>query len=175
MSLIIGMHGKARTGKDSSAIILRAQGWMHISFAQPIREFMCKLLSVDLQELERIKEIPHPLLKGKTPRYAMQTLGTEWGREMISMSLWTDVCLTKAAAWAKSGHNVVISDVRFTNEAEGIRAMGGKIWKMERPNAPKPDNEGHVSEKDLPADLIDLVVDNSGTLGDLEAKIKALI
>ena len=28
-----------------------------------------------------LKEVPCELLGGKTPRYAMQTLGTEWGRD----------------------------------------------------------------------------------------------
>ena len=38
---------------------------------------------------------------GKTPRYLMQTLGTEWGRMMVDGDLWVELCCVRIR-WALS-------------------------------------------------------------------------
>ena len=49
---------------------------------------------------------------------------------------------------------IVIDDVRFPNEAEMIRARGGKIWRLSRKGF-EPSGDSHVSEAGLPDELID--------------------
>lgn len=90
-----------------------------------------------------------------TPRHALQQLGTEWGRECYG-NVWVDYALrvakellrnvgryTARTGLLSGGTNiaervpqgVVISDVRFINEVEAIRAANGNVWKIERPGA----------------------------------------
>jgi hypothetical protein len=77
------------------------------------------------------KELPCELLGGKTPRHAMQTIGTEWGRDLIDGDLWIN-------AWKRSIEKlppnvpIVCDDVRFANEAEAIHAMGGVVIRVVR-------------------------------------------
>jgi hypothetical protein len=136
--MIVGLAGRARSGKDTVANILRVERrFVQLSFAAPMRRFVANLLGCHVADLEQIKEDPHELLGGKTPRFAMQTLGTEWGRDTIAGDLWIRCCLAAARREAQCGHDVVISDVRFENEAAAIRAAGGVVWHISRPGAAK--------------------------------------
>jgi hypothetical protein len=69
---------------------------------------------------------------------------------------------------------IVIDDVRFQNEAEMIKKMGGEMWKIIRPSA--VNSESHQSEGGLDDwDGFDQVVENSGTIHDFRATLNALI
>ena len=70
------------------------------------------------------KETPLDFLGGKTPRQAMQTLGTEWGRNLIYDGIWLHAW---ERAFNKCSTPVVVDDLRFINEAEMIKRLGGKI------------------------------------------------
>jgi hypothetical protein len=55
-----------------------------------------------------------------------------------------------------------VTDVRFENEAERIHLLGGENWWIDRPFDVEADD--HASEVKLPDELIDVRIDNSGTL-----------
>ena len=74
------------------------------------------------------KEQPTEYLNGKSPRKALQTLGTEWGRRNISKSLWLDIWKQRIAAG--SAINVVADDVRFQNEVDAIHALDGVVVRI---------------------------------------------
>lgn len=167
--MIIGICGAARSGKSVSAAILQNKlGFQEHSFAAPIREFVWKLLDVDAATFEMIKDKPHPMLSGKTPRYAMQTLGTEWGRNTISETLWIDVCINKAK---NHTGNVVISDVRFENEAVAIRNAGGIIIKIVRKDAPVIQTSKHSSEAGISECLVDHIIENNSDIVTFENNV----
>jgi hypothetical protein len=167
--MLVGIAGPARAGKGEAAnALIYAKGFVEFSFAAPMRQFVIDLLGLKggLRELDSIKDIPHPLLKGKTPRFAMQTLGTEWGRKTISDSLWVDVCIQKAL---RTQH-AVISDVRFNNEAEAILENGGFIIQVIRPGIQIAESS-HASEAGIDRELISYRVINDGDLADYHRKI----
>lgn len=174
LATIIGLTGRARAGKDTVAGILRDRGFVHLSFAAPMRSFICSLLGVDLATLDRIKERPHELLGGKTPRFAMQTLGTEWGRETIAQELWVSCCIAAARRALADGNSVVISDCRFENEAEAIRAAGGCVWHITRPGAPIAES-AHKSEAGVALVSGDCAIENDGSIDELRAKVAELL
>jgi hypothetical protein len=63
---------------------------------------------------------------------------------------------------------VVVPDLRFRNEVEWLRRLGGLLVKVVRP---RRDGDGHASETELTAFTgWDLVLTNDGTLAELEAK-----
>lgn len=98
----------------------------------------------------------------------MQTLGTEWGRDLIHPSLWT-------RAWmARAGSGLVVTDdCRFENEAEAVRRLGGHIIRVVRPGT---DNwTTHVSEYGQGGIYADINVINAGTTADLFAQIDAAL
>lgn len=75
-----------------------------------------------------LKEQVIPCL-GVTSRYAQITIGTEWGRELISQDLWSNAW----AAGVTDGESVMNDSVRFPNEAAAIRGLGGVVIMIKRP------------------------------------------
>lgn len=113
-----------------------------------------------------LKRTPCHYLGGKTPTHAMQTLGTEWGRQAITPTLWLDQWSSKATAAFAEGRMVINDSVRFENEAAAIRNLGGVVVKL---TGRRGDLEAtHASEAGVQADL---EVSNSGTSEETAAAV----
>lgn len=65
---------------------------------------------------------------------------------------------------------VIIKDVRFENEADFIRSHNGKIWHVKRDNATKVIS--HSSERGIEIKPEDIIINNNGSLMDLEAAVQ---
>lgn len=132
---IIAFTGLAGSGKSTAAAhLVRHYGFHRVRFAGPLKNMMAALGCTEREIDGDRKEQPCALLGGKTPRYAMQTLGTEWGRDLITQDLWIRAW-QKAVDELSPGTPVVVDDCRFPNEAEAVRAAGGVIVRIERPGA----------------------------------------
>lgn len=161
--IIIAFTGKKYSGKDTAAKgLLRSPGWTHESFAVPIRAAACALIGIDLEELNRIKECPLAVLGNKTLREFMQKMGTEFGREMIDQNMWLNALKHRI----RDKKKVVITDLRFPNEAECVHSLGGLIVEIQRPGQEASDT--HVSEMVLSRQFIDEVLTNDRTASDLQ-------
>jgi hypothetical protein len=119
---------------------------------------------------------------GASPRELMQTLGTDWGRKIINENLWLDSMRERVGQYEeaeKHGHAgafVFITDVRFDNEAEMIRELGGTIvhvsstrldGQLVAPHSSRLDGQlvaPHSSEAGVGAKLVDTHLINNGTL-----------
>lgn len=130
---LIGLIGKKGSGKDTAAEALEALGFQNVKFAGALKAMLRMLLAyqgADEDTIRRmidgdLKEVPTPLLNGKTPRFAMQTLGTEWGRMLIGPDFWLDTAMKKAAL-----ADTVITDVRFPNEVKAVKDNGGTVIRI---------------------------------------------
>lgn len=172
--MIIGLCGAAGSGKDTVAGILKREaGFSDISFAEPIYRAVAAVTGMSVEQLSdrRIKEQPIEWL-GRSPRVLLQTLGTEWGRDTIRDDIWVRIAMQRAAEVT----HAAITDVRFANEAQAIRDAGGVVWRVVRPLAVLDEEAArHPSEAGIADGLVDAVIDNSGTLDDLEAAIRRLL
>ena len=171
---LIGLAGFKQSGKTTIADHMENEhGFAHLSFAGPMRSFMQIFLGVAEPgfDLERDKEKVIPWL-GTTPRDIMQKMGTEFGREMIHEEMWVRRCLRAAEYNHGNNRNVVISDVRFANEARAIRDAGGEVWWINRPGC---EPSGHASEQGLPVHLVDHILDNDGDLDLLLAEVSDIL
>lgn len=169
---VIGLHGRARSGKDTVAnFILAQRGGYIYSFADPIRAMLVPL-GIDMRDpywQERKEEVIPAI--GASPRRMMQTLGTEWGRQLINPDIW--LILAKQLL-LNYGPGMVIADVRFENEATWVREQGGRVVHIER-----PDNvavEAHVSEAGIvfKGEEGDIKIVNGGSLEDLQQTIRGV-
>lgn len=153
----IGIAGAKRAGKDTLARGLAgALAPIPVdSFAAPIRRFVADLLGWSLDELEARKEDRVSWLDA-TPRHMMQTLGTEWGRNLVDPELWV------ASTFARNPTGAILADVRFRDEARAIRDDYGVVIRVSRPGF-GPGRDTHVSERPLPANLVDIELVNDGT------------
>ena len=171
--ILIGLTGYAGTGKDTVREILEASGFYGFAFADPIRNMVRELLaSTGIDECwmtrRELKEEIIPQL-GVSYRELAQTLGTEWGR-----SLKPDFWLRTASAYVadlkhQGASALVVSDVRFVNEAAWVRSRGGVIWRIHRELA-GPVRE-HVSETELDDIKPDVTLHNDGTVDDLRQTV----
>lgn len=171
--LLIGIAGLARSGKDTVADHLRDRhGFSVFSFAKPIKAGLCAMLDLDPGRFGGVeKEEVIPWL-GVSPRHLMQTLGTEWGRDLVDPDIWLEVMGMKLG---RAGvEHAVISDVRFKNEADWIRAQGGVMLHMRRPSAAPV--RAHRSEGGINCCLnTDLLVGNDGTLAELYVRVDVML
>jgi RecA/RadA recombinase len=151
--VIVGFYGKAGSGKTTAANHLVAQGFVRGKFAGAIKEMVRALLrykGVDAATVERmvesdLKEAPTPVLNGKSPRYVLQTLGTEFGRGMLGTDFWLD---TEMEA-KRDVPLLVFDDVRFANEAKAILAAGGIVVKLTRSAGPVLEHSSEA-QSDVP-------------------------
>jgi hypothetical protein len=132
---IIAFTGLAGTGKSTAAAHLADnRGFVRVRFAGPLKAMMAVLGCTEREIDGDLKETPCELLGGKTPRYAMQTLGTEWGRDLIASDLWIRAW-NSALSQVPVGVPVVVDDCRFPNEAAAVTAAGGILVNVQRPGA----------------------------------------
>lgn len=169
--LLIGLTGRKQSGKSTVAQILREkQKFIEYSFAAPVRLFIAFMLAPreadGLAWLEANKETPIDWLDGMTPRHMLQTLGTEWGRDMIHSELWLRKCMRDIVD--STAPNIVVSDVRFDNEAKAIRESGGIILRIDRFGC---GGDAHVSEAGVSDGLVNLTYHNRRDLAELERDI----
>lgn len=150
---LIGICGPAGAGKSTAAHYLcRKHDYVRTRFAEPVKDMLRAMGLTERHVDGDLKQASCDLLGGKSPREAMQTLGTEWGRDLMHPDLWTRLWLHRCQPLFDEWRRVVVDDVRFPNEAATISRLGGKIIRMEPPRA---ETAAHISERyDLPADVL---------------------
>jgi hypothetical protein len=101
-----------------------------------------------------------------TPREMLQYVGTQLFRELVDREFWTKA-FTKEA---QKRDKVVVPDVRFPNEREVIRKLGGAMILIEREGHNSADS--HASETSLghPSEY-DFQITNDGTISKLHTNI----
>jgi len=174
---IIAVTGLMGSGKSTVARILRdGHGFDLLKFAYPLKAMLKALYDtcgLDAVTIERkiegdLKGVPCEYLQGKTPRFAMQTLGTEWGRGLIDQDLWVN--MMKYRILSHRG-NVVIDDCRFANEARFVKYLGGTVWRVER----HQNIAVHISELGQADIQHDIGLGNFGDLRDLQQAVETAL
>ncbi len=156
LPLVVGLCGKAGAGKSFLAHQMVMHGGFCVrSFAAPLKKAL-KAMGVPPHFLDEplLKKHSVPLFGGKSARELMQTLGTEWGRRMVSENLWVDLA---EVAVSNMVTPVVFDDLRFENEARMVRNLGGVVVEVTG-SIPATSGatggiEGHESEAGVEADF----------------------
>lgn len=158
--MILGITGFKGSGKDTFAQPFIDSGFHQLRFADPLKAMLRAMLldagtepSLIHEMIEgNSKEIPFTVLGDQTPRFAMQTLGTEW-RNLLHKELWTRI-MARKLMFAPKQQSVIITDVRFPHEVDCLKAFGGKIIKIYRKSCQvtNHDSERHIGS--LPADIV---------------------
>ncbi len=172
--MIIGLYSPApQSGKSEVARELGRYGFVRKGFADALKAMIRPLLAafgydtlaVDYLTTTGDGKETHLKDIGATPRYLMQTVGSDWGRQTINKDLWIKAVLNDSRP-----DMLVIDDVRFPNEYDAIRQEGGQVWKVYRPGQ-TPTNQ-HPSEGLLEDREFDEVIVNDGSLFALATKVR---
>jgi len=174
---LIAFTGLKGSGKDTAAEVLVGYGFKLLKFADSLKNMVRAYLrtnGIPEDMIERyiegdMKEVPLDVWEGCSTRYIMQTLGTEWGRYKIGDSLWVNSFKRRAAV-----HDLVVcTDVRFNNEVNVIRSLGGKVYRIVRPG--QENNDMHESERGIILLNVAGEIVNDGSIADLHSKVKKVV
>lgn len=126
--LILGLSGFIGSGKTTTSDwFIQNHSFRRLSFADPIRDMIIALgVPEEVLRDPVAKEQPHPLLLGRSPRFAMEELGTTWGRNIMHPQFWVG----HFALRARKAKFVIVDDVRYPNEVEAIHELGGMVFKL---------------------------------------------
>ncbi len=183
--MIIGISGKARSGKDAFGEYLtecfkekHQREFIHMAFAMQLK-MMCKThFDLDDEQLwgdkketddRRFrKNPPHKagilMAQYWTPREIMQELGGFYRK--ITYDYW--VMALDHEMKKQNYKDIVITDVRHINECEYVKNNKGVVIRVIREDADKIHGMDHESEIALNEYTgFDIEINNSGTLEDL--------
>jgi len=172
--VLIGLTGPAGCGKDTVADLLTTHaGFTKIAFADALKAEVCDAFCIEPLYLSRRETKEHPMsclalnkcserafadqmfrdwdgdidmAAPRSPRQIMQWWGTDYRRQR-----WPDYWVNKTSSRIhglfadRITHRIVITDVRFDNEAELVATYGGLIWQVTRPGCEITPG-AHVSE-----------------------------
>jgi hypothetical protein len=180
---VIGIPGRKYNGKDTIANYLRDKyGYKQIAFAGPLKEICGKLFGFTNEQLHgSLKETPDNNWFGLTPRQVLQFVGTNMFRDHMSElnenfknDFWLLCAKNTMEQVFKEDPTAkfVISDVRFPNEVDMIKQMGGVVLRVSRPSLNNNKNDDvHISELLIDELDVDYDIVNDGTKEQLYSKI----
>lgn len=199
MAKFVGICGRMGSGKDTAAKFLIQNGYTRIAFADSLREIALRLDPIVIashgkkggisgaRELQvtwmnRLSKLVASVgwdeaKKSSDVRTFLQILGTEVCRS-IDPDCWVKMADRKVqeligfnAAMGIPEPKFVFTDVRFTNEADYIKKNGGLIVFIHRQQNLDETLLSHTSESFDGRKYADHIIDNNGTLEDLESEI----
>ena len=203
MVFLVGIVGFIGSGKNSVSATFVRKGFTHDSFARPLKDACASIFAWPRDLLDgttpasRVwREQPdafwtNHLGRQLTPRAALQWLGTDVVRDTLHTDFWLLSLLKRT----QGQRRVVITDVRFANEIRAIKRRGGVIIRVRRGPEPawfdaaaaaaqgsvgaaaymRDVLKVHASEWDWVGSELDYIIENDGTLEQLEAATGAII
>jgi len=165
MKQLIGLSGKKRTGKNTIAAMINhyaaTQTVRELSFATELKKDVARMLGVELDDIETNKSLYRGMLQA-VGCYRRDSFGADYWIKKVeqALSLFNE-------------NIIIITDVRFLNEAEWIKSKGGKLIRVSRVTGLKDEHESEVALDDYKE--WDSVILNTGTLEHLAADVKELM
>jgi len=190
--MLIGLVGCKGVGKDTvGQYLIDNYEFTKLAFADKVKEALANLFDITVKQVDEFKteyadgipyrevvisHIDRPVEWRYTWREFLQRFGTEMGRNTFGQNFWiqqwensyTALSVMEPDAFKK----VVVTDVRFENEAHAILTAGGWLVEITR-KGHEPD--GHASEEGIDEKLVDVLIINNGTLEDLYQDVDKLM
>lgn len=180
----VAFLGKAGSGKDTAAAFLtRELAYVPVAFADPLRAVALALDPMVGADAGHFGYLPTRLsqvvdrygwdgAKRTIPevRRTLQRLGQ--AVRDVDPAFWLSLALERldtAETWSLP---VVVTDCRYRNEAEALRARGFTLVRIVRPSAGP--GSTHVSETELDTFPVDITLSNTGTVVDLWEQVREL-
>lgn len=190
---LIGIYSPApRCGKTTLAgLLVRDHGYTCMSFADPLRAVLRTLLQqfnvsdTRIDSYLKNKEEIIPEL-GVSMRYLLRTFGTEWGRNFVDENIWTNCMQSRITPYDAPAY-VVIDDLRFEDEFDFIKRLGGSTWRLSNKRVSVPVRQRwwqkllgikpklHRSDCGLEHRNFDVYVSNDDSIADLSDTLELIL
>lgn len=184
---IIGISGKKQSGKNTVGEIIQKltpvpnceeKSFFRLrAFADALKQEVAKATGHTIAAINDNKEIFRPIL---------QWWGTEFRKKFQkNPKYWIDTLAWSVINNRVNGYSVIITDVRFSEEAEYVKDCGGVLLRVKRtPSDEEFEHFGkfgrkavdkHSSETALDDYPFNYIIDNNGTLEELEEEVKKFV
>lgn len=204
MKKVIAYIGKKRVGKDLAAdYTAKKLGCTKYALATPLKEMVCSMLNITMEELDKYKNENWNLLSYKSLLLDMKdrniikdritysshdphkvvcddvdisfrSILQKCGDEMKAF-FGIDCYLQKLHSKLLMEDTMVVSDVRLKEEVKWLIAHTNPIFiKIER-DVILDHNSAHRTEKEVDELGYDVLVENNGTIEELYAKLDKII
>jgi len=165
--VIVGLAGRRRVGKDTCAQAFTSRGFVRVALADAPKMHVSRKYGFpeDLAWWEANKDLPW----ADDPYRTHRSLLIEYAnaKRQEDPDHWINLTLAECASLERSGLDVVITDVRFPNEASAIWAVGGRLIKIIRPDVTLFDDPADSGVDAIPVWMFDGIIENVGTRDDL--------
>lgn len=158
----IGFVGYKNAGKThiSSKLQALSPAYNAIGFSDPLYACLEAATGITIDRIQdkESRELPDPRLGGRSIQYALNTLGSDWGRKMMFEEIWVN----RAFSRSEYGKLNLFDNVRFLNEFEGVRKGSGSvifgIWNDDvKDDGSYPETLVNVLQRKA-----DFIIDNTG-------------
>jgi hypothetical protein len=171
--MLIGLNGRLQSGKDTTYEIIQefVPHAERLAFTDLLKVSAAASLGISSSMMDQFKtqgiirvSTMNGIISELSGREYLQRYGTEAHRDVFGDNFWVDQVLP--VDFDHSNKFVVLTDMRFPNEAERVKHLGGFTVKVHR----HQDSSAHRSEQNIDTQ-IDYFLDNTGTLNDLRANV----
>lgn len=163
--MLLAFTGRAGSGKDTAAkVLIEKYGFVQVAFASPLKDAAKILFCLSDHQLHDPdgKETVDARW-GQSPRQMLQILGTD-----LIRSAYPDIFVRNARIRIQelldAGRSVVVTDVRFANESQLVKDLGGTVVKVVRPNHVGTVHAHATEEFGFP---VDTTIHNDGSIAEL--------
>ena len=170
---LIGLVGKAGSGKDTLADEIAADGWEKVAFADSLKRMCIDYLGLSHDDAYtqegKMRMNPH---RGMTNRTILQKVGTDAMRNGFDKDVWVKILQIRIRRMLDEGRKVVITDCRFDNEAQMVEDMGGLVVEVVRDSQSRnlsSVEQQHASEEPVSRRYVAFTVDNNGEVSRLRS------
>ncbi|AFU62216.1 deoxynucleoside monophosphate kinase [Streptomyces phage TG1] len=181
----IALLGKARSGKDTVAgRLVDRWGFRRIAFADPLKSVVLDLdpfiptgygVTVRLSRL--IADVGWEYAKDTYPEVRRILQHSGQAVRQLDAGFWVRAALNAVDAVEAAHLPVVVTDVRYANEARALVGYGFTLVRVVRPSAVDSTvgaASRHPSETELDDWPTAVTLHNVGTLADLHAQVDQL-
>jgi hypothetical protein len=175
----VGLIGQARSGKDTAAsALVRMRDYTRLAFADPLKSMALNInpyiptgYGVTVRLAPLIADVGWELAKDRYPevRRILQYVGQSIREQ--DEDYWLNVLLRKVDGADRLNMPVVVTDVRYPNEADTLRARGFTLVRIVRPEVAKAGAEVHISERALNDYPADVTIYNTASVAELKSRI----
>ena len=183
---LIGITGLKRSGKDTcGSFLIDNYDYIRYSFAGALKKACSEIFMFDYEQTEGSKKETFDDRWNINPRKVFQRFGTEIFRDSLEKffpemkHLKKNFWIYRFKIWyqeqVKQNPNVkiVVTDVRFQNEADIIKELGGVIIKVTRKNL--KNNDSHASEINILNINADYDIKNDSSIEDYYKNLKSIL
>ena len=164
---IFGLAGKKRTGKDTVFTYARdlVDGQAgRVAFGDPLKREVAAATGMPLAFIEANKS---------EFRTVLQWWGTEFRRQFFQPDYWIKQMAEEVRVMQRVIDVLFITDVRFPNEADWVRSMGGVMVRVDRRTG---ETDNHSTETEMDAyKNYDHTIENNGTMPELGSAVGAML